>query len=64
MGILNEIKSGITHPTPGGGLLHVAVSVVVIVGLAMVALFLWGKVANKNIPVVSQAVSPARVYIS
>jgi len=65
MGILNEIKSGVSHPTPtGGGLLKVAVSVIVVVGLAMVALMLWGKVANKNIPIASAAVAPARVYIS
>lgn len=65
MGILNEIKSGVTKPSPtSGGLVKVLVSVIVIVGAAMVALTIWGKVATKNIPVISQAVSPARVYIS
>jgi hypothetical protein len=65
MGILNEAKSGITNPTPTSGTLtKVAVSVVVVVGIVFVALMVWGKVSNANIPVVSSAVAPARVYIS
>jgi len=65
MGILNDVKSGITHPTPaGGGLLKIAVSIIVVVGVVFVALMLWGKVSNANIPVVSNAVAPARHYIS
>ena len=65
MGILNEAKSGVTHPTPtGGGLVKIAVSIVVIVAIALGALYFWGKVSNANIPVVSTVVSPARVYIS
>lgn len=59
------MKSGIKSPSAsGGGLVKVAVSIVVIVGVALAALYFWGKVATKNIPVVSQVVSPARVYIS
>jgi hypothetical protein len=55
----------VTHPTPtGGGLAKVAVSIVVVVGVLLAALYFWGKVSTKNIPVVSQVVSPARVYIS
>lgn len=65
MPVINDIKSGVTNPSPmGGGLVKVAVSVVVVVGLALVALFMWGKVSQKNIPVVSEAVGAARVYIS
>lgn len=65
MGILNEAKAGITNPTvAGGGLVKVIVSVIVVVGIVFVALMLWGKVSNANIPVVSSAVAPARVYIS
>jgi len=65
MPVIGEVKSGITNPSPmGGGLIKVAVSIVVIVGIALVALFMWGKVSNANIPIVSQVVSPARVYIS
>jgi hypothetical protein len=66
MGIINSVKEGVTNPTPvsGGGLVKVIVSVVVFVGVALAALYFWGTVSNKNIPVVSQVVSPARVYIS
>jgi len=64
MGILNEMKSGVTKPSMTGGITKVAVSVVVLVGVALAALYFWGKVSSKNIPVVSQVVSPARVYIS
>lgn len=65
MPVLNDVKSGITNPTPtGGGLIKIAVSIVVVVGVVFVALMLWGKVSNANIPIVSTAVAPARVYIS
>lgn len=65
MPIISEVKSGVTNPTPmGGGLVKVVVSVIVVVGIALAALVLWGKVANANVPVVSQAVAPARAYIS
>jgi hypothetical protein len=66
MGVINEVKSGVKSPSVmgGGGIIKIAVSIVVVVGIALAALFFWGKVSTKNIPVVSQAVSPARVYIS
>jgi hypothetical protein len=65
MGVLNEAKSGVTNPSPmGGGIVKVIISVFVVVAIALAALVFWGKVSTKNIPVVSQAVSPARVYIS
>lgn len=66
MGIINSVKEGVTNPTPtsGGGIIKIVVSVVVFVGIALAALYFWGKVSTKNIPVVSQVVSPARVYIS
>jgi hypothetical protein len=65
MGVLNEAKSGVTNPSPmSGGILKVIISIVVVVGVVLAALVFWGKVSTKNIPVVSQAVSPARVYIS
>lgn len=64
MGILNEMKAGVKSPGVSGGIVKVAVSIVVLVGVALAALYFWGKVSTKNIPVVSQAVSPARVYIS
>lgn len=65
MAVISDIKSGIMNPHPvGGSLIGVAVSIVVVIGIAFVALMFWGKISNANIPVVSQAVAPARVYIS
>jgi hypothetical protein len=65
MGVLNEAKSGVTNPSPmSGGIVKVVISVFVVIAIALAALVFWGKVSTKNIPVVSQAVSPARVYIS
>ena len=62
---MSEIKSGVTSPNiTGGGFVKTFVAVIVVVAFALVALVLWGKVSNANIPVVSAAVAPARVYIS
>jgi hypothetical protein len=65
MPIVQEIKAGVRDPTvTGGGFVKVFVSVVVVAAFAFIAFVIWGKVSQANIPVVSAAVAPARVYIS
>ena len=69
MGFVSEIKKGESLTAPKATLKWfglAVVGIVLLIGAALVALFVWGKgsAATTNIPVVGTITAPMRVYAS